>query len=281
MLYEVFSREELNPRLPRGRTDSKLTVYARPRSGMVADDGNRWAVLILPGGGYELTAPGEGEPVALAFLAAGVQAFVLDYSVAPDRWPQAFLEACAAVDFIRRNREKYGVSRLAVCGFSAGGHLAGCVANLWNRPLLREQLGLEGTRARPDAAILSYPVVSSDPQLKMAPCFETLTGGAPAPVILSLERSVTRDNPPTFLWTTVTDATVPMEHTMRYAAALRSAGVPFELHVFSDGPHAMGLATGESAWDAEHRNRRAAAWQPMCVSWLETKPFPESGGNLG
>src|SRR5699024_9614689 len=113
-----------------------------------------WAVLILPGGGYQVTAPGEGEPVALAFLAAGVQGFVLEYSVAPACWPQAFLEACAAMDFLRRNRDKYGVDRLAVCGFSAGGHLAGCVANLWDSPLAAGELGLTPDQVRPDGAIL-------------------------------------------------------------------------------------------------------------------------------
>lgn len=270
MLYEVFGREDLNPRLPGSATEVRLTAYARPRTGMVADTGKRWAVLILPGGGYQVTAPGEGEPVALAFLAAGVQAFVLEYSVAPACWPQAFLEACAAMDFLRRNRDKYGVDRLVVCGFSAGGHLAGCVANLWGSPLVSEELGLTPDQVRPDGAILSYPVISARPELGMEPCYRTLLGPGPIPPELSLEESVSRRNPPTFLWSTVTDGTVPVEHTLRYADALRSHGVPFELHVFSSGPHAMGLATGESAWDEAHRDERAAAWQPLCVRWLNS-----------
>ena len=144
MIYQSIPLTEVNERLPQGKTArTRLRVYARPEKGLLAD-GDRWAVVICPGGGYGLTAPTEGEPVALAFLAAGVQAFVLDYSVAPDRWPQSFLEAASAVAWVRAHAADYGVApdRIAVCGFSAGGHLAGCVAGLWQHPVLREQLAL-------------------------------------------------------------------------------------------------------------------------------------------
>ena len=102
MLHRRLSRTELHPRLSKGASEISLYAYARPHTGeMLADDGSRWGVLILPGGGYQLAAFGEGEPVALSFLAAGVQAFVLDYSVSPDVWPQPFLEAAAALAWIR------------------------------------------------------------------------------------------------------------------------------------------------------------------------------------
>ncbi|MEG1875895.1 MAG: alpha/beta hydrolase, partial [Angelakisella sp.] len=164
MLHEIFSREEISHALPGSATALRLTSYARPRSGLLGDDGDRWAVLILPGGGYELTSPTEGEPVALAFVAAGVQAFVLDYSVAPDVWPQAFLETAAAVAFLRKRAERYGFSpdKIAVCGFSAGGHLAGSLANLWQHAVIGQVLGVSPRQVRPDAAILCYPVISAD-----------------------------------------------------------------------------------------------------------------------
>ena len=84
MLGERMPLAELCPGL---ETEAVLTAYCRGRTGLLADDGARWAVLILPGGGYERIAPAEEEPVALAFAAAGVQAFVLSYSVLPARWP--------------------------------------------------------------------------------------------------------------------------------------------------------------------------------------------------
>lgn len=270
MIYRTVTRQELHPGLPVGGERVRLRVYARPKTGMLADDGRRWAVIICPGGGYQMLAPGEGEPVALAFLAAGVQAFVLDYSVAPFRYPTALMELAAAVAWVRRHAKEYGVApdRIAVCGFSAGGHLAGCAANLWGHPVL-EPLELRPEEMRPDASILCYPVITAEARKGHALSFERLLGAnTEVPEELFLERAVTRQTPPTFLWATVTDGTVPVENTMLYAGALRQAEVPFELHLFGDGPHAMGLATEESAWEQGYENPHAAHWHGLCVEWL-------------
>ena len=274
MLYERFARAEICPALPEGATEISLTAYARADIGALAG-GARWGVLILPGGGYRLTSDREAEPVALDFLHGGVQAFVLQYSVEPDRWPQAFLEAAAALAFLRRNAARYGIrpDRLAVCGFSAGGHLAGCLANLWGDPIIGERLGLTPEEVRPDAAILSYPVISAG-EWAHRDSFFHLTGREALPPELeklSLEKSVTAGNPPTFLWTTDTDRTVPPENTLAYARALGEKGVPFELHLFQDGPHAMGLADRESARDQAHYDAHAAAWHGLCVDWLRRR----------
>ena len=268
MICEVLTAAEFAPAL----TDSEavLNTYARPKEGFLAEDGGRWGVLVLPGGGYGIVAPSEGEPVAMAFLGAGVQAFVLKYSVAPARWPQQLLETAAAIAYLRKNARRYGISKdkIAVCGFSAGGHLAGCAANLWDHQVIRDRLGLEGEQVRPNAAILSYPVVFiKDGGENMVR--DNLFGESPLVPETSLETSVTKNNPPTFLWTTYTDGTVPMENTLAYANALREHTVPFELHVFNKGPHAMGLATPDSAWQEDYTDLRAAQWNQLCVGWLK------------
>lgn len=259
MIHETIPVPALSPILE--DSTGRLTTYCRGRTGLLADDGQRWAVLILPGGSYERIAPAESEPVALAFLAAGIQAFVLEYSVLPRRWPQPFLEGAAALAWLRAHAEEYGfrADRVAVCGFSAGGHLAGWLAARWDHPMLKQQLGLSPEQVRPDAAVLGYPVVHAARYL--APL-----GGAEE---LRLDRQVTGRHSPTFLWATVGDATVLVENTIDYAAALRQQGVSFELHLFSDGPHAMGLADRESARDEAHYNAHAAAWHPLCVDWLK------------
>jgi acetyl esterase/lipase len=270
MLYEQFSREEINPNLPESQTNIRLRSYARPNRELVGDKSGRWAVLILPGGGYGMTAPTEAEPVALSFLNAGIQSFVLDYSVSPDRFPLALLETAACIDFIRRNAAKYGVRQVAVCGFSAGGHLAGCMANLWNLPLLGETLGLLPGAMWPDAAILCYPVITSRDTFKSSKSFTNLLGDdAEIPQILSLEQSVSPSNPPTFVWCTFNDNSVPMENSLLYANALRANDVPCELHIYSDGPHAMGLCTPDGAIDEAHVNPHAATWHGLCVDWLK------------
>ena len=239
----------------------ELEGYCRSRTGLLADDGERWGVLILPGGGYRCIAPAESEPVALAFVAAGVQAFVLSYSLLPQGWPQQFLEGAAALAWMRAHAGDYGFrpDRVAVCGFSAGGHLAGCLATLWDHPLLEERLGLPPEQVRPNAAILGYPVVND--MRYVSPL-----GGEEE---LRLDRQVRGGHPPAFLWATGEDATVPVQNTLDYAAALGRVGVPVELHLFARGPHAMGLADRESARDEAHCDSHATAWLGLCVDWLK------------
>lgn len=277
MIHEILTAAQFAPALK--DSNAVLKTYARPREGFLAENGGRWGVIVLPGGGYGVTAKSEGEPVALAFLGTGVQAFLLEYSVGPVRWPQQLLEVAAAIAWLRSNGDKYGVApdKIAVCGFSAGGHLAGCAANLWNHPAIGEKLGLTGTQARPDAAILSYPVITMG-EYGSDMTRGNLFGEGPIAGEASLENSVTDHNPPTFLWATCTDGSVPVENSLMYANALRAHGVPFELHIFNQGPHAMGLATGESAWQADHTDPRAAAWHPLCVSWLKSLKCPPGQG---
>lgn len=275
MIYKEISRTEFGPSLPDGGGAVSLRAYVRDDNGLMTDDGCRWAVVICPGGGYWQHAASEDEPVALAFLAAGIQAFVLHYSVEPVRYPVALMELASAVAWLREHAGEYGIAphRIAVCGFSAGGHLAGCTANLWGSPVL-EPLGLAPEKMRPDAAILCYPVISADIRFGHLLSFQRLLGvKAEIPPELSLENSVTKRNPPAFLWATVTDDTVPVENTMAYAAALRRAGVPFELHLYGDGPHAMGLAAPDSAWNGEYANSHAATWHGLCVEWLRRLPL--------
>lgn len=266
MLHNIIPAAEFAPALT--GSAATLKTYARPCEGFLAEGSGRWGVIVLPGGGYGVTAKSEGEPVALAFLGAGVQAFLLEYSVAPARWPQQLLETAAAIAWLRENAEKYGVApdRIAVCGFSAGGHLAGCAANLWDHPSIHA-MGLTGGQARPDAAVLCYPVITMG-EFGSDMTRANLFGDAAPAAETSLEHSVTAENPPTFLWATYTDGSVPVENTLLYANALRAHGVPFELHIFSKGPHAMGLATGESAWQTDHTDAHAAGWFGLCVEWL-------------
>ena len=269
MIHETLTASEFAPALV--DSGAVLNTYARPREGFLAEDGGRWGVLVLPGGGYGIVAPSEGEPVALAFLGAGVQAFVLKYSVAPARWPQQLLETAAAIAYLRKNARRYGIApdKIAVCGFSAGGHLAGCAANLWGHPVIEQTLGLTGEQVRPDAAILSYPVIFIKENGENM-TRDNLFGEKPLVGETSLEASVTDRNPPTFLWATYTDGSVPVEHTLAYANALRAKDIPFDLHIFHKGPHAMGIATADSAWQEDHTDVRAAQWHSLCVSWLKT-----------
>lgn len=257
MLHEIIPAAQLSPHLEKLGSKAELVSYCRPNMELQADKAGRWAVIICPGGAYHVLAPTEGEPVALRFLAAGVQAFVLRYSTLPATYPQQLLELAGAVSWLRENKARYNIDRIAVCGFSAGGHLAGCLANLWQDEVLEPFQ----TLCRPDAAILCYPAVSMDEHPDL---FEQLS----APEKASLERSVTSENPPAFLWCTCSDDMVNPDNTLSYAAALRKAGIPFELHIFPNGPHAMATATAESAPGRRYINDHVANWLPLCLEWL-------------
>lgn len=254
MLYQTMALSDISPLK---ESAASLTAYCRPALGALADKAGRWAVILCPGGGYHMIAPTEGEPVALAFLAAGVQAFVLSYSTLPAQYPQQLLELAHSASYIRAHAEEFGVTGVAVCGFSAGGHLCACLANGWDKPRL------SGINCRPDAVILSYPCISARIEDGCADLLEALGAG------FSLDERVGSHTPPTFLWTTCTDQLVPMRHTLNYAAALDRAGVQFELHIFPSGPHAMATATDETAMGKSYSNPHVAQWLPLCLEWLK------------
>ena len=232
----------------------------------------RGLVLICPGGGYHFTSPREAEAVAMQFTSAGFHAAVLSYSVAPHRHPQPLLDVSRATCLIRENAEGWQVDpqKIAVCGFSAGGHLAASLGVHWNKPYLQNTPGIQPGMNRPNALILSYPVITSG-EFRHAGSFQNLLGENPEPSLLeevSLERQVSIHTPPTFLWHTVADLSVPMENSLLFAQALRKHQVPFELHIYPDGVHGLSLAIEETATPEHLPDAHVAGWMRLCLEWL-------------
>jgi acetyl esterase/lipase len=236
--------------------------------------GKRPAVLVLPGGGYSFTSPREAEPIALQFNEAGFHAFVLNYSVAPAKHPQPLLDAARAMCIIRENAEEWGVytDKIAVCGFSAGGHLAASLGVHWDKKYLENVDGIEIGQNKPDALILCYPVISSG-KYGHRGCFETLLGENPDSALLyemSLEHHVSENTPPAFIWHTFNDAAVLVENSLLFARALRDKNIPFELHIYPEGVHGLSLATVEtSEGRPELVSPHVASWIELCKEWLK------------
>ncbi|MEY8338772.1 alpha/beta hydrolase [Lachnospiraceae bacterium 62-35] len=237
----------------------------------------RPAVIICPGGAYEFCSDRESEPGAVQFLAMGYHAFVLNYSTAPSCFPTALVELAKAVALIRKHGREWEIDRdrIAVCGFSAGGHLAASLGTFWNQKEIYQAAGAEPEDIRPDRLILCYPVISSGPYGHQ-PSFQNLLGkkyeNGPAMDQVSLEKKAGSQIPPVFMWHTDEDKTVPAENTLLYALALRKAGVSVEYHLFPRGRHGLALATADSAKGGEEERDyivpSCQQWIPLVREWL-------------
>lgn len=212
------------------------------------------AMLLIPGGSYSGIYEGQAEPFALWLNEQGITAFVLRYRLgsAGYRYPAQLQDAVEAMRQIRGNAEtwKIDAKRIGVMGFSAGGHLT---STLINRPEDGEIEGREQTAnvsARPDLAILCYPVISMITK-PHATSRKMLIGEKPREELVRLtssELQVRPGLPPCFLWHTAEDKLVPVEHAQLYAAALHQNGVPHELHLYQHGDHGTGLIGTNHPW---------------------------------
>src|SRR5207237_2520525 len=188
------------------------------------------AVIICPGGGYEHLSEREGRPVAEWFNSLGVAAFVLKYRLGPRyHHPVPFADATRAVRTVRARAREWGLDtdRIGMLGFSAGGHLASTVGTYFDAGDPAASDPIERVSSRPDVLVLIYPVITMGTQAH-AGSKKYLLGAEPAPdvvALLSNEAHVTRETPPTFIVHTVNDASVPVENSLLFAAALKQANV--------------------------------------------------------
>lgn len=239
---------------------------------LAASGASNPAVIVLPGGGYEVKAGHEAAPVAEWLNQIGISAFVLDYRVAPYRQPVPLLDARRAIQFVRSRSADWSIDprRIGVLGFSAGGHLASTVGTHFEAVHWPEDAVPQDAVAqysfRPDALILCYPVITFGPYAHTG-SMENLLGSGPSQELrdaFSNEKQVTSQTPPTFLWTTASDAAVPVENSLLFAAALSANHVPFDLHIFASGEHGAGLAQAHPY---------AEPWTDLCARWLHNIGF--------
>jgi len=250
-----------------------LTCYLQDQSPKMPNAAIRPAMLVVPGGGYQYCSDREGEPVALAYMAQGFNAFVLRYTAdATTPIDKALQDGAAAMDYLRANAAELEIDpqQIAAVGFSAGAHLAASTALLWDAAPVQQALGITGTEARPNAVVLGYPVITSG-KFAHRGSFENLCGADEALLqTMSLENQVRPDVPPFFIWHTVEDQAVPVENSLLLAGALKENNVPFELHLFTHGGHGSSTCTNEVNTPNKHNN----AWLPLCMGWLgETLDF--------
>lgn len=225
------------------------------------------AMLLIPGGSYSGIYEGQAEPFALWLKEQGLTVFVLRYRLgsAGYRYPAQLQDAVEAMLQIRGNAAKWKIDpqRIGAMGFSAGGHL---VSTLINRPEDGMIVGRKhNISPRPDLAILCYPVISMITK-SHATSRKMLIGDQPDEKLLrqtSSELQARPGLPPVFLWHTMEDKLVPVEHAQLYAAALHQHKIPHELHLYQHGDHGTGLIGTQHPWFAD------------LLFWLRARSFLE------
>lgn len=233
----------------------------------------RPALIICPGGGYDFCSAREAEPVAFRFLAFGISCFVLRYSC-QRAFPQDALECGAAVKYVRENAERFDIDpdRIIVMGFSAGGHLAATIANLWNSEIVTKPLGCNPEDIKVNGSVLCYAVLTSDPKFAHEGSIQNLLRGrendGELRDFLAMENRVGEHTPPTFLWHCADDDCVRVENTLFYMSALSKRSIPFESHIYPSGGHGLSLCDETTATREGHIQPVAAGWVDAAVGWI-------------
>lgn len=235
------------------------------------------AILVIPGGGYGcVCSDREGEPIALAFLKYGFSAFVLHYSVGKtNNYPKQLVEASLAVKHIKDNADKYGINpeEVFAVGFSAGGHLAGSLGILWNKPEIQKQLDMPYGYNKPKGVMLIYPVVSAE-EFGHKGSFVNLTG-TDKPTreqidMLSLEKNVDAESAPAFIVHTTTDDCVNVKNSLVLGEAYANAKKKFEMHIYPDAPHGFALGNQITKCGYEKfQDASIAKWVEHAAEWTE------------
>ena len=247
-----------------------ITVFL-PRTLPRAGAPGLTAVIVCPGGGYtNLASNHEGRQVANYLNSLGIAAFVLKYRLGPRyHHPVEIGDAQRAIRMVRAKAADWRIApdRIGILGFSAGGHLASSVSTHFDAGKVDAADPIDRVGSRPDFAVLGYPVISLVATWTHQGSKKNLLGDNPDPELaksLSGELAVTAQTPPTFIFQTNADTTVPAENSVYYYLALRKAGVQAEMHIFQRGPHGVGLGGDDFS---------LAEWPALLTNWLRVNSF--------
>lgn len=239
----------------------------------------RSAILVIPGGGYgEVCADREGEPIGMAFMPYGYNAFVLHYSVNRKKvFPAQLIEASLAMKHIKDYAAEYNINpdKIFVTGFSAGGHLAGCLGVMWNNKAIYKVIDMPYEYNKPAGMMLIYPVITGMAEYSHTPSFCNLLGeDMPDKEKLkacSIEQNVSKEAVPLFLVHTSNDQVVDVRNSLCLADKYRDNGIAFEMHIYPDGPHGVALGNEITECGVDRWNNSAIAkWVTDAVIWAKS-----------
>ena len=229
---------------------------------------NRPAVVVVPGGGYNCCSDREADPIASYFFGRGFQVFIFTYSLGEQAvFPTPAVELSVAIKDIRAHAEEWHVipEQIALCGFSAGGHLCATLGTEWNLPEIAEKSNCPNGENKPNALVLGYPVINTRSWMRGE--VDRLAGSrdrAEAVHLLNTDEQVGPHTPPAFVFHTYADSVVAVEDTLSFITAMAKHDRLFEAHIFPTGEH--GAATGDATTDFDEPE--VAAWMPMASAFL-------------
>ena len=270
MKIETIHLLDIYPDISTDGCDPIATVYLPSRVTEKSADKKMPCIVICPGGAYLFVSKTEEEPVALHFLTLGYCVITLKYSVNPIHFPQQLREVAAVFNLIHQKADEWkcDTNKIAIMGFSAGGHLAAHYTNQFDCEEIEEVFD---NAYRPNACILCYPVITTNSEIAHRNSFKYLLGEFPKTdnKRFSLENSVTEDTPPTFIWHTSLDENVNVENSLCYAKALSRNKVPYELHIFPFGIHGLSTCDDITNNSVDEKAKRNNIWLDLLKDCLK------------
>ena len=272
MIHEKITLWEKYP-------EATLTSYVYDNAGDLKAD-PRPAMIVCPGGGYRALSSREAEPIVSEFFAEGMNVYLLRYSTKENAANYApLIQAALAIKYVRENAELHNTdpSKVFICGFSAGGHLAASSGILWNIKEVRDAIGVtDGTAPeginKPTGMVLSSPVITAGDYAHKGSINNLCGTTEPTKEQMdrfSLELHVDETTAPAFVWHTVTDQTVPIQNSLFLLNALVENGVPCEAHIYPNGVHGLSLCN-EKTWAQNPKmiEPHAATWIDLASKWI-------------
>lgn len=275
MRHEIIYLEDVFKGLPPQKEKTKLTLYIPDVWEEINTEARFPCVVVCPGGGYWWTSQREAEPVAMRLAGNGIAAAVIDYTCGGAHYPVQLMQILASVAYMRKDSKELHINpdKIAVMGFSAGGHAACSAGMFWHEKEWAEAIGVGTEDVKPNGMILCYPVITSG-KFAHADSFKCLLGEDASPEMMekmSLEKQVSEHTPKAFIWHTAEDGLVPMENSLLLAAAMHERWIPVEMHIYPIGHHGMSLCdeTVNKPEDVTAAAKYCSEWVSGCIRWIK------------
>ena len=280
MKCEVLHLKDYYPFLGEDNCDPTVEMYLPFNlTEMGRQNDKRPCMIVCPGGAYAFCSQREAEPIALQFLPQGYNVFTITYSVNPHRFPTQLREVAALMELIYKNADAWNcdTEKIAIVGFSAGGHLAAHYSTMFDCKEVREVFPESKSV---NASVLCYPVITADPSHAEKGSIHNLVGktdiSPEETEYFSCEKNVKDTTPPAFIWHTAEDGLVPVMNSMLYAEALSAHKVPFELHIYPYGAHGLSTGDAQTNGNMNEKIEHVGNWLTSLEKWLKLIGFTRS-----